>query len=337
MTYPSPLLSVRNLDITFASRESKVYAVNGVSFDVQPGETMVLLGESGSGKSVTLRSLMKLHPPKKTHYEGEILFDGTSMLDCNEQKLKGLRGAEISMIFQEPATALDPVYKVGQQICEMIIRHEGISRQEARTRAKELLELVRIPSAAERLNAYPHEMSGGMRQRVMIALALSCNPKLLLADEPTTALDATVQVQIILLLKQLQKDLGLSMIFVTHDVGVAIEIGAKVAIMYAGQMVEYGTLSDVVRQPRHPYTQGLLNSTVHAGLRGQRLDAIPGAPPTLSSPLKVCGFAPRCPHAHEACIKGVPAPRMPAPGHMSRCLLVEDNASKEQLNEPSML
>lgn len=328
MTSPSssPLLSVRDLRVTFSSRERDVYAVNGVSFDVQPGETMVLLGESGSGKSVTLRSLMKLHPPRKTHYSGEILFDGTSMLDCSERELRRLRGADISMIFQEPSTSLDPVYKVGHQISEMIVRHEGVSQRAALARAKDLLDLVRIPSATERLNAYPHEMSGGMRQRVMIALALSCNPKLLLADEPTTALDATVQIQIILLLKQLQQDLGLSVIFVTHDVGVAIEVGAKVAVMYAGQMVEYGKLRDVVKAPTHPYTQGLFNSTVHAGMRGKRLDAIPGAPPNLTSPLGLCGFAPRCPHAHDACLRGVPEPRSPAPGHMSRCVLVGDRA-----------
>mgnify|MGYP001198994263 FL=1 len=321
MTPPSSLLSVRDLNVTFASREREVYAVNGVSFDVQSGETMVLLGESGSGKSVTLRSLMKLHPPKKTRYSGEIQFDGTSMLSCSERELRRLRGADISMIFQEPSTSLDPVYKVGVQISEMIVRHEGVSQTAALARAKDLLELVRIPSAAERLNAYPHEMSGGMRQRVMIALALSCNPKLLLADEPTTALDATVQIQIILLLKQLQTELGLGIIFVTHDVGVAVEVGAKVAVMYAGQMVEYGKMRDVVRSPQHPYTQGLLNSTVHAGMRGKRLDAIPGTPPNLSSPLGICGFAPRCPHAHEACLQGVPEPRTPMPGHMSRCVL----------------
>ncbi|MEG3115123.1 ABC transporter ATP-binding protein [Salinicola sp. 4072] len=328
MTSPSPLLSVRDLKVTFASREREVYAVNGVSFDVQPGETMVLLGESGSGKSVTLRSLMKLHPPKKTRYSGEIQFDGTSMLTCSERQLRRLRGAEISMIFQEPSTSLDPVYKIGQQISEMIMQHESLSQAAALARAKDLLELVRIPSAAERLNAYPHELSGGMRQRVMIALALSCSPKLLLADEPTTALDATVQIQIILLLKQLQDELGLSIIFVTHDVGVAVEVGTKVAVMYAGQMVEYGEMRDVVRSPQHPYTQGLLNSTVHAGLRGKRLDAIPGAPPNLSSPLDICGFAPRCPHAHKACIQGVPEPRIPMPGHMSRCVLAEDRVSR---------
>jgi peptide/nickel transport system ATP-binding protein len=234
-------------------------------------------------------------------------------------------------------TSLSPLHTVGDQITEAMVLHSDLRKSTARDAVVEMLKVVGFPNPGNALDTYPFELSGGLRQRAMIAMALVCRPSLLIADEPTTALDATVQVQIILLLKQLQKDLGLSMIFVTHDVGVAIEIGAKVAIMYAGQMVEYGTLSDVVRQPRHPYTQGLLNSTVHAGLRGQRLDAIPGAPPTLSSPLKVCGFAPRCPHAHEACIKGVPAPRMPAPGHMSRCLLAEDNASKEQLNEPSML
>ena len=234
-------------------------------------------------------------------------------------RLRALRGGEVSMIFQEPATSFDPVYTIGDQITETIIKHKGCDLKEARGRALELLELVRIPSAAQRLNNYPHEMSGGMRQRAMIALALSCDPKILLADEPTTALDATVQIQVLLLLQQLQKELGLSIIFVTHDVGVAIEIGDRIAVMYGGQVVETGPLADVVRSPQHPYTQGLMSSTIHAASRGHRLKAIPGTPPNLSAPPDSCTFAPRCQYADDLCRAAVPEEVAIAPGRVSRC------------------
>jgi peptide/nickel transport system ATP-binding protein len=226
----------------------------------------------------------------------------------------------VSMIFQEPMLALDPVYTVGQQIAEAVERHEKCSRAAARQRALEMLERVRIPSPARRLDSYPHEMSGGMRQRAMIALALACRPQVLLADEPTTALDATVQIQILLLLRELQRELGMAAIFVTHDIGVAVEVSDRIAVMYAGRIVETGSVADIVRRPSHPYTRGLLASTVHGAMRGRRLDAIPGAPPALSEAPTACSFAPRCADALPACASGVPAAVAVAPGHLSRCV-----------------
>jgi peptide/nickel transport system ATP-binding protein len=315
-----PLLKVRDLHVRFVSRERTVYAVNGVSFDLERGEVLGILGESGSGKSVTLRSIQHLLPPRRTVINGSITLDGEEVLTMRARRLAQLRGAEVAMIFQEPATAFDPVYSIGDQICETIVHHDGTSWTTARARALELLELVRIPSARQRLSAYPHEMSGGMRQRAMIALALCCRPKLLLADEPTTALDATVQIQVLLLLAQLQKDLGLSIIFVTHDVGVAIEVSSRLAVMYGGQMVEIGPLAEVIASPRHPYTQGLLASTVHSASRGRRLEAIAGSPPNFSAPPAECPFAPRCHFVDTQCRSAVPPLDMLSPTRAVRCV-----------------
>ena len=301
-----PILQVRDLHVRFVSRERTVSAVNGVTFDLARGEVLGILGESGSGKSVMLRSIQKLLPPRNTVLSGEVLLEGENVLAMAPKKLASIRGAEVSMIFQEPATAFDPVYTIGQQITETIVHHEGISQAKADKRALELLELVRIPSAKQRLENYPHEMSGGMRQRAMIALALSCRPKVLLADEPTTALDATVQIQVLLLLAQLQKEFGLSIIFVTHDIGVATEVSTRLAVMYGGQIAETGPLAKIVENPGHPYTQGLLASTLHSASRGTRLEAISGSPPNLSSPPTQCSFAPRCRFAEAACLAGVP-------------------------------
>ena len=306
VTIQDPILQVRDLHVRFVSRERTVNAVNGVTFDLARGEVLGILGESGSGKSVTLRSIQKLLPPRNTVLSGEVLLEGENVLAMAPKKLASIRGAEVSMIFQEPATAFDPVYTIGQQITETIIHHEGISQAQADKRALELLELVRIPSAKQRLGNYPHEMSGGMRQRAMIALALSCRPKVLLADEPTTALDATVQIQVLLLLAQLQEELGLSIIFVTHDIGVATEVSTRLAVMYGGQIVETGPLAQIVENPGHPYTQGLLASTIHSASRGTRLEAIAGSPPNLSSAPTQCSFAPRCRFAEAACLAGVP-------------------------------
>jgi peptide/nickel transport system ATP-binding protein len=227
------------------------------------------------------------------------------------------------MIFQEPALALDPVYTIGQQIAETVMRHEGSSHTAATARALEMLEVVRIPSAKRRLDAYPHEMSGGMRQRAMIALALACKPKILLADEPTTALDATVQIQILLLLRELQREFGMSVIFVTHDIGVAIEICDRVAVMYAGQIVEQGTLSQIVRSPIHPYARGLLASTVHGAKRGQRLETIPGTPPSLDKAPVNCAFAPRCGFVQARCIERLPPDVEVGPNRRARCVAAE--------------
>jgi peptide/nickel transport system ATP-binding protein len=227
------------------------------------------------------------------------------------------------MIFQEPALALDPVYTIGRQIAESVMRHEGKSHADATARALEMLEVVRIPSAKRRLDAYPHEMSGGMRQRAMIALALACKPKILLADEPTTALDATVQIQILLLLRELQREFGMSVIFVTHDIGVAIEICDRVAVMYAGEIVEQGRLRQIVRSPIHPYTRGLLASTVHGAKRGQRLETIPGTPPSLDKAPISCSFAPRCGFAEARCLERLPPNVQIAPERIARCVLAE--------------
>jgi len=319
----APLVSVRDMTVTFVSKEATVHAVNGVSFTLDPGEVLVILGESGSGKSVSLRALMRLLPPRKTVIGGSISIAGRDVLALDERALEDLRGRIVSMIFQEPMTALDPVFTIGRQIAETIIRHEGVSRAEAERRALELLELVQIPSARRRLASYPHELSGGLRQRAMIAIALACRPKLLLADEPTTALDATVQIQILLLLRKLQRELGMGVIFVTHDLGVAGEIADRVAVMYAGRFVEEGPVTEVMFRPLHPYTQGLIGSTVHAGLRGTRLAAIPGAPPDLARLPEGCAFAPRCTFAEPACRAALPDERRPAPFHMARCLRVD--------------
>lgn len=314
----APLVKVRGLKVAFVSRDSTVQAVNGVDFDLARGEVLTILGESGSGKSVTMRALMKLLP-KRARLEGEVEIDGEDVMAMSPQTLSDMRGQDVAMIFQEPMVAFDPVFTVGAQIAETVERHMGKSRADGLKRARELFDLVQIPSPERRLKAYPHELSGGMRQRAMIALALACSPKLLLADEPTTALDATVQIQILLLLRQLQRELGMSVIFVTHDVGVAMEIADRLAVMYAGRMVESGSVSEVINSPSHPYTRGLLRSTVHGASRGQRLEAIPGSPPDMSNPPPGCPFAPRCPISIDACVSDTPAPEILSPGHQARC------------------
>jgi peptide/nickel transport system ATP-binding protein len=318
----SNLVEIRNLNIRFTG-ERTVHAVNDISLSLGEGEVLGLLGESGSGKSVTLRALMRLLPRKRTQISGTVSVLGRDVLAMNDEQLSAFRGQTVSMIFQEPALALDPVYTIGNQIAESVMRHEGKSQKEGMARALEMLEVVRIPSARRRLDAYPHEMSGGMRQRAMIALALACKPKILLADEPTTALDATVQIQILLLLRELQREFGMSVIFVTHDIGVAIEICDRVAVMYAGQIVEQGRLRDIVRTPAHPYAKGLLASTVHGAKRGQRLETIPGTPPSLDKAPASCSFAPRCSSAQPRCSEGLP-PNVPvAPDRTARCVLAE--------------
>jgi peptide/nickel transport system ATP-binding protein len=297
-----------------------VHAVNGVSFGVKRGETLGILGESGSGKSVTLRSILKLHPEHRTRWSGSIRLEGDEVLSMTGGALADLRGSRVSMIFQEPATAFDPVFTIGHQIAETIKRHTGKSETDAWKRARELLELVRIPSPAQRLKAYPHEMSGGMRQRAMIALALSCNPSLLLADEPTTALDATVQIQVLLLIRELQRELDLGVIFVTHDIGVAVEVSDRVGVMYAGKLVELASVEQMVDAPRHPYSRGLLASTVNGGMRGQRLEAIPGAPPDLGEVPVACSFAPRCKYVEPKCLAAPPPLLSAGIGHLVRCV-----------------
>jgi peptide/nickel transport system ATP-binding protein len=320
MSSAMPMVSLRDLTVTFTGGRAPVQAVNGVSLDVARGEVVALIGESGSGKSVTLRTLLRLHPPRRTRLGGQVRVGDQDVLAMTERQLADFRGKVVSMIFQEPLLALDPVYTVGQQIVESIRRHEPVDEATARKRALELFERVRIPSPERRLAAYPHEMSGGMRQRAMIALALACRPQVLLADEPTTALDATVQIQILLLLRELQRELGLSIVFVTHDIGAALEVADRIAVMYAGRIVEEGTARELIRAPRHPYTLALLKSRAHGALaKGARLETIGGSPPDLSRLPPGCAFADRCRFAAEACRSRQPEAVEISPGHRARC------------------
>src|SRR5438552_7623337 len=297
-----PVVSVEGLRVRFTTPDVTVSAVNGVDFALDPGRVLGILGESGSGKTVTLRALIGLLPRGHSHVEGRITVAGHEITKMSEAELREVRGTKIAMIFQEPMTALDPVFTIGEQIAETIVRHEGVSRADAYRRALGLLEIVQIPSAARRLKAYPHEMSGGMRQRAMIALALSCRPAVLLADEPTTALDVTVQIQIIVLLRQLQRELGMAVVFVTHDVGVVVEVADRIAVMYAGRFVEVGPTEAVIDSPAHPYTARRLASTVLGSAFGRRLEAISGMPPDLRALPEGCSFAPRCRFSEDRCL-----------------------------------
>ena len=317
----APFVDIQNLKVTFTGGRKPVPAVGGVDLQVQRGEVVALIGESGSGKSVTLRSLLRLQTPRRTEISGHILVGGQDVLALSPSALAAYRGKVAAMIFQEPLLALDPVYTLGAQIVESIRRHEPVSKDMAFKRALQLFERVRIPSPERRLAAYPHEMSGGMRQRAMIALALACEPQLLLADEPTTALDATVQIQILLLLRELQREMGLSVIFVTHDIGAALEVADRIAVMYAGRIVEVGTARNLIRAPRHPYTMALLKSRAHGALaEGARLETIAGAPPDLSALPLGCAFAQRCGFASDECRQNRPEMTMLSPNHSVRCL-----------------
>jgi peptide/nickel transport system ATP-binding protein len=318
------LVDVRNLTVDFGAGAKAVRAVAGVNLTLAKGETVALLGESGSGKSVTLRAILRLHP-KSARIGGSMVVDGHPVLAMSPADLAAYRGRTVSMIFQDPGLAFDPVYRIGDQIAEAVKHHDGVSLAEGRKRALELFERVRIPSPERRLDNYPHEMSGGMRQRAMIALALACHPKVLLADEPTTALDATVQIQVLLLIRELQRELGLGVIFVTHDIGVAVEVADRIAVMYGGRIVEMGSCADVIRHPAHPYTRGLLTSRAgHAAVKGGRLVTIPGAPPDLANLPPGCAFAPRCAEAIAQCRESVPPAVFAAPGHFACCIRSRD-------------
>ncbi len=323
----APFVDIRGLTVSFTGGRRPVQAVGGVDLQVNRGEVVALIGESGSGKSVTLRSLLRLHPPRRTVIGGQMRVGGQDVLALSPAALAQYRGKVASMIFQEPLLALDPVYTVGEQIVESICRHERVSRSAARQRALQLFERVRIPSPERRLDAYPHEMSGGMRQRAMIALALACRPQLLLADEPTTALDATVQIQILLLLRELQREMGLAVLFVTHDIGAAIEVADRIAVMYAGRIVEEGPAHTLIRAPRHPYTLALLKSRAHGALAcGARLQTIAGAPPDLAALPPGCAFAERCALALPSCRVTPPAAVSLEAGHRARCLRTDATA-----------
>src|SRR2546426_5204427 len=296
-----PLLSVRDLRVEFDSRDGLVRALNGVTFELDKGSVLALLGESGSGKSVTLRAILGLHPPSHTRISGEVWLKDRDVNRLDEPDRRALRGRVASMVFQEPMTALDPVYTIGDQIVETLVRHRGLGPAAAHRRARELIDLVQVPAPERMLRSYPHEISGGMRQRGMIAIALACEPELLLADEPTTALDVTVQAQILWLLRDLQRRLGLAVVFVTHDLGVAAEIADEAAVMYAGRIVEQAPIRELFARPAHPYTEGLMRATVRRGQKGELLIPIPGQPPNLAALPPGGAFAPRCGLAGEAC------------------------------------
>ena len=321
----TPLLEVSDLRVSFATEDGTVQAVDGVSFSVGRGEVVAIVGESGSGKSVTAMTLMGLTRGPNARFEGSATFEGIELVTANDAQLQQVRGAGIAMVFQDPMSSLDPVYRVGAQIVEQIRVHDReISKAKALDRAVELMERVGVPRAAERLRSYPHEFSGGMRQRVMIAMALSCSPKLLIADEPTTALDVTIQAQILDELRQLRTETNAGIILVTHDLGVVADIADRVIVMYAGRVVEQGTLDEIFYDPQHPYTWGLLGSITRIDSdRTQRLPAIAGLPPSLMSPPKGCHFRPRCPHAFDRCTE-VPElkARVPErPAQVDRCFL----------------
>jgi peptide/nickel transport system ATP-binding protein len=322
-----PLLKVEDLHVSFATEEGVVKAVDGVSFELAAGEVLAVVGESGSGKSVTAMTLMGLTRSPNARFEGTATYKGTELIGADEDELRRVRGAEIAMIFQDPMTSLNPVHRIGSQIIEQIQEHEGLPDQQARERTVELLERVGIPRARERVDNYPHEFSGGMRQRVMIALALSCNPSVLIADEPTTALDVTIQAQILQRMRDLRQETGAAVILVTHDLGVVADIADRIAVMYAGRIVEEGTLDQIFYDPQHPYTWGLLGSITRVDKpRPERLPAIAGLPPSLADRPEGCHFRPRCPHEFAQCTT-VPPLEARLPGdaeHRDRCWLSVD-------------
>src|SRR5215211_3803565 len=329
-----PLLTVEDLRVSFATEEGIVQAVEGVSLSLRPGEILAVVGESGSGKSVTAMTLMGLTRSPNAKFEGSAHYKGTELVHASEDELRRVRGAEIAMIFQDPMTSLNPVMRIGAQIVEQIQEHEALPDQQAKERAVELLDKVGIPRARERIDNYPFEFSGGMRQRVMIALALSCNPSVLIADEPTTALDVTIQAQILQRMRELRDETGAAIILVTHDLGVVADIADRIAVMYSGRIVEQGTLDEIFYDPQHPYTWGLLGSIARVDRpRPERLPAIAGLPPSLSNRPQGCHFRPRCPHEFAKCIEVPPleARLEGKPDHTDRCWLTAEQ--KKQLRE----
>ena len=323
------LLSVRDLKTSFFTHVGEVKAVRGISFDVTEGEVLGIVGESGSGKSVTSLSIMGLLQYPGRVVDGEILLNGEDILTYSKDQMRKVRGKEIAMIFQDPMTSLNPVYTIGNQVMEMILEHEKMTKREARARAIEMLKLVGIPAAEKRIDSYPHEFSGGMRQRVMIALALSCNPKLLIADEPTTALDVTIQAQILNLIKKLNRQFGMTTMLITHDLGVVATVCDKVAVMYGGLIMEYGTADEIFYHPRHPYTMGLLGSIPHVdGGEKRRLIPIDGTPPDLINPPKGCPFSTRCKYCMNVCTREQP-PYFAEDKHRTMCWMLDVDAPKD--------
>jgi peptide/nickel transport system ATP-binding protein len=317
------ILEVKNLSTHFLTRAGVVKAVDDVSFAIPRGSTLALVGESGSGKSVTSLSILRLVPPAGKIVAGEVIFNAVDLMKLDDEAMRGLRGREIAMIFQDPMSSLNPVFTVGDQIAEAVQLHERLSRKQAWKKAGEMMELVKIPDATRRARDYPHQLSGGMRQRVMIAMALSCNPTLLIADEPTTALDVTIQAEILELLRGLKDDFDLSMLLITHDLGVVAETADRVAVMYAGRIVEEAPVREIFHGPKHPYTEGLLQSVprlTEEGLRLRRLATIEGTVPSLLNLPAGCKFAPRCSYVIDECRDNEPALLTVGAAHTSRCI-----------------
>ena len=331
------LIEVKDLEVKFATEDGVVNAVDGVSFELQRGEVLGIVGESGSGKSVTAMTLLGLTRDKNARFGGEVLYKGRDVLQMNEDELEDVRGNEMSMIFQDPMTSLNPVYTIGAQICEAIQIHERADKGAARRRAVELLQQVGIPNAEERVGNYPHEFSGGMRQRAMIAMALACNPDVLIADEPTTALDVTIQAQIIELIDRLKDEFNSAVILITHDLGVVAEIADEIVVMYAGRIVERAMKRELFYDPQHPYTWGLLGSIPRLDRpKQERLHSIKGTPPSLIRMPPGCKFRPRCPHAFEKCTQEPSLEnRVEDPKHLDRCWLSVDD--KRRLRESTLL
>ena len=336
MSEPSTehLLTVDELRVGFRTEDGLVQAVDGVSFHVDAGEVLAIVGESGCGKSVTGMTLLGLTRGPNARFGGRAVFDGCDLVGASDEQLRRIRGAEIAMVFQDPMTALNPVQRIGPQLAEQIRAHDDLGKDAALERARELLERVGIPRARDRLRAYPHELSGGMRQRTMIAMALSCDPRLLIADEPTTALDVTIQAQILEEVRRLRAETDAGVILITHDLGVVADVADRVVVMYAGQIVEAGTLDELFYDPQHPYTWGLLGSIARVDRpRPPRLPAILGTPPSLAAPPQGCRFRPRCPHRFAQCLE-LPAleARCGVPDHLDRCWLsAEEKREKRQV------
>lgn len=331
----SKVLDIKDLYVSFDTYAGEVQAVRGVSYSVDKGEVLAVVGESGCGKSVTAQTIMKLNPmPPARIKSGELLLDGIDIINTSEEDMQKIRGSLVSMIFQDPMTSLNPTMQVGKQIVESIKHHQKLSKEEAKKRAIDILKQVQIPNAEERAKQYPHQFSGGMRQRAMIAMALSCNPKLLIADEPTTALDVTIQAQIIDLLSDIRKELGTAIILITHDLGVVANLADKIAVMYAGKIVESGTTDQIFDKPSHPYTVALLKSLPsHDTTREQGLVSIQGAPPDLISPPVGCGFAARCEHCMKICKDNQPPTFVGEDGHGVACWLFHKDCPSTQKEE----
>ncbi|MED1472077.1 ABC transporter ATP-binding protein [Bacillus salipaludis] len=323
------ILEVKDLNISFHTFAGEVQAIRGVSFDLYKGETLAIVGESGSGKSVTTKSIMRLLPEHNSEIKkGEILFGAKDLTKLKDKEMQKIRGHDISMIFQDPMTSLNPTMKIGNQIMEPLIKHQNMSKHDARARAIDLLKLVGIPKPEIRINQYPHQFSGGMRQRVVIAIALACNPKVLIADEPTTALDVTIQAQILELMKDLQKKIDTSIIFITHDLGVVANVADRVAVMYGGKIVEIGTADEIFYNPKHPYTWGLISSMPDMDTDDEELYSIPGTPPDLLEPPKGDAFAPRNPYAMKIDLEQEPPFFKVSDTHYAATWLLHPDAPK---------